>query len=274
MSLVSELNHFPVKSILVNGRRQTYREAGRGRAIVLLHGISSGAGSWINQLRDLQDQYHLIAWDAPGYGESEALANPKPSAKDYGEALKGMIDALALEKPLIIGHSLGAMMASGLTKVSDNYRGIMFANPAQGYGFEVAEKKQEIYSRRPKMLQTLGADGMADERGPHLLAPGAGREKLDLIRYSMQRLTLEGFTQASYLLSHDDIWDYMAEFSAEVAVQYGLKDGVTKPEGVERLITRLPKARAFPIEEAGHVSYVDAPAQFNANIIDFDQELK
>ncbi len=273
MSLLSELKKFPVKSISLNGRRQTYREAGSGRALILLHGISSGAGSWVNQLRDLQNHYHLIAWDAPGYGESEALANNTPTAKDYGQEIAKLIDALKLEKPLIIGHSLGAMMASGFTEVSDNYRALMFANPAQGYGSESLEKREEIYQRRPKMLEELGADGMADARGPHLLAPDATQEELELIRYSMQRLTLHGFRQASYLLAHDDIWRYIDNFQQSIAVQYGLKDGITPPSGVERLIERLPNSQPFPIEGAAHVSYVDRPESFNQNILQFDQEL-
>src|SRR2546429_10027606 len=50
----------------------SYRETGAGQALVLLHGIGSSSAGWLCQLESLAG-YRLIAWDAPGYGESEFL---------------------------------------------------------------------------------------------------------------------------------------------------------------------------------------------------------
>src|SRR5205809_4471238 len=50
----------------------SYRETGVGQALVLMHGIGSGAAGWLFQLETLKG-YRLIAWDAPGYGDSELL---------------------------------------------------------------------------------------------------------------------------------------------------------------------------------------------------------
>ena len=55
----------------------SYRETGAGPALVLLHGIGSGSAGWLLQLETLKG-YRLIAWDAPGYGESENLPVEKP----------------------------------------------------------------------------------------------------------------------------------------------------------------------------------------------------
>jgi pimeloyl-ACP methyl ester carboxylesterase len=54
-------------------------EAGEGPALVLLHGIGSGARSWRAQLDGLSDRFRTIAWNAPGYGESSPLAPDAPS---------------------------------------------------------------------------------------------------------------------------------------------------------------------------------------------------
>lgn len=62
--------------------RISCREAGGNHlaAVVLLHGVGSGAMSWSAQLDSFSRRYHVLAWDAPGYGESEALAKKRAAA--------------------------------------------------------------------------------------------------------------------------------------------------------------------------------------------------
>jgi len=69
--------------IVDTGKRKfSFREAGEGPTLVLLHGIGSNAGSWCNQLVTLSDQFRVLAWDAPGYGESTPLDELQPQARD------------------------------------------------------------------------------------------------------------------------------------------------------------------------------------------------
>ena len=66
MTLIDTLAQYPVKTIEIDGQVQAYREAGQGQVLILLHGISSGSASWVNQLAVLSHHFHVIAWDAPG----------------------------------------------------------------------------------------------------------------------------------------------------------------------------------------------------------------
>jgi pimeloyl-ACP methyl ester carboxylesterase len=68
-----------------------YRETGVGRALVFLHGIGSSSASWLNQFEMLKG-YRLIAWDAPGYGDSDFLKNEQPKAGDYADALHAFLE--------------------------------------------------------------------------------------------------------------------------------------------------------------------------------------
>lgn len=104
--------------------------------MVLLHGISSGSASWIKQLNDsgLTDGHRLLAWDAPGYGGSLPLADPQADAAGYAAALAALIDELQLAQPLIVGHSLGALIGSAYAAgYPDGLCGLVLADPAQGY---------------------------------------------------------------------------------------------------------------------------------------------
>ncbi len=271
-ALLTLLNQHPLKTVTVDGRVQAYREAGQGPALVLLHGISSGSGSWVNQLTQLATTFRVIAWDAPGYGGSEALAQPEPKAADYASALYGLLQALDVARPMIVGHSLGAMMASAYAQAyPQGYAGLVLANPAQGYGSADAQTQAEVALKRPQLLKTLGHDGMAEARAAYLLAPAASADKVALVQHGMKQLQLQGFEQASKVLAHDDIWQALPAVTGPIGVIYGLEDGITPPTGVEALIQRLPTAQAYPLAAAGHASYIDQPDAFNQAVLAYTQ---
>ena len=67
--------NFPARAVALSGGGSiTVRSCGTGPAVVCLHGIGSGAASWLGTAMDLADQAQVIAWDAPGYGESTPVA--------------------------------------------------------------------------------------------------------------------------------------------------------------------------------------------------------
>jgi pimeloyl-ACP methyl ester carboxylesterase len=82
---------------------------------VLLHGIGSNAQSWSEVLKLSPAQQRWLAWNAPGYDRSQALAMSKPKALDYAQALWSWLDDLKVTAPITLaGHSLGALMAASV----------------------------------------------------------------------------------------------------------------------------------------------------------------
>ena len=90
------------KTLKVNGLDIFYREAGPKTAptILLLHGYPTSSHMFRNLLRDLSDDYHLLAPDYPGFGRSE---QPPMSEFDYtfdnmSKIVEGFLEALNVEK--------------------------------------------------------------------------------------------------------------------------------------------------------------------------------
>lgn len=75
--------------------------------IILTHGITDSGLCWSRVARMLEDQHELIMIDARGHGESD-----KPEAgyapTDHAADVAGVIRSLGLEKPILLGHSMGA----------------------------------------------------------------------------------------------------------------------------------------------------------------------
>lgn len=263
MTLIDTLAQYPVKTIEIDGQVQAYREAGHGQALILLHGISSGSASWVNQLAVLSHHFHVIAWDAPGYGLSENLDTEQPNATNYAQRVLAIMDALAISKAIIVGHSLGALQASAFAHLyPERVETLIIANAAQGYQRSDEDTKAQVYSKRPNMLKSLGNAGMAASRGPHLIYK-QDPQALALVSEVMGQLTLDGFTRASYLLAYDEIRNYLTDLKVPCVVIAGDKDEITPAQAIMELAIEMQLSRCHLITDAGHLSYVDQPDQFN-----------
>ena len=88
----------------------TPERSAHGPALVLLHGIGSRAVSWWPVVDALAARFRVYALDLRGHGAS---AKPETGYlfPDYAADLQGLLDALGEERPLILGHSLGGLIA-------------------------------------------------------------------------------------------------------------------------------------------------------------------
>jgi pimeloyl-ACP methyl ester carboxylesterase len=94
----------------VNGLSIAYRVAGRGPALVMLHGFLSDSRCWRRQLAELADQFTVVAWDAPGAG----LSSDPPGTfriADWSRCLAEFLDVLGVEQALVLGLSWGGILA-------------------------------------------------------------------------------------------------------------------------------------------------------------------
>lgn len=97
-------------TVEIDGVSLAYAREGRGPAIVCLHAIGHGGRDFEGLARAIRDQFETIWIDWPGQGRSGRDANPASAAR-YAELLRGVLDALKVERPIILGNSIGGAAA-------------------------------------------------------------------------------------------------------------------------------------------------------------------
>lgn len=98
--------------IKANGITIHYRRTGGDKPpLVLLHGHTDNGMCWVRVTKALEQSYDLIMLDARGHGLSERMNQPTSSTDLARDALAA-IDALGLERPGVMGHSMGASTAA------------------------------------------------------------------------------------------------------------------------------------------------------------------
>lgn len=253
-------SRFTQQLLNVPGGQQAVRTTGSGPAVVLLHGIGSGAGSWLEVALQLGQGAQVIAWDAPGYGESTPLAPAAPRAEAYAERLLHTLDALNIERCVLVGHSLGAITAAAFARLHPaRVCRLVLLSPARGYGDPAREiQRQQIRAKRISTLETLGIAQMAAQRSSAMLSPRPTAKALAWVRWNMSRLNQHGYRQAIELLCGDDLLRH-APLPVPCEVHCGEADAITAPESCLTLAKALGASFNL-IADAGHASPIEQPA--------------
>ncbi len=116
--------------VLANGIRIHYWRTGGEKPVLLMaHGSSDNGLCWTNLAKELEADYDIIMADARGHGLSDPPSK-SDSADAQAEDLAGIIRALKLEKPIVMGHSMGSASAAWFAaKYPDIPRAVILEDP-------------------------------------------------------------------------------------------------------------------------------------------------
>jgi pimeloyl-ACP methyl ester carboxylesterase len=94
----------------LHGYRRAYRMAGRGPAVLLLHGIGDSSRTWLDMIARLARDHTVIAPDLLGHGASD---KPRAdySVAAYANGMRDLLGVLEIDRATVIGHSLGGGVA-------------------------------------------------------------------------------------------------------------------------------------------------------------------
>lgn len=258
---------FPEQLVKLPQKAQVaWREAGDASsdfAVVLLHGISSGAASWLDVALQLGDKARVLAWDAPGYGVSTPLAQSAPADADYAQVLAQSLLVLGVRRCILVGHSLGALMAARLavTAAPGLVEQLVLISPAGGYGAPAkAEQQAKVREGRLAALAEKGVAGLAAVIDQRLVSSEAPEAVRAWVRWNTARMQPQGYAQAVELLCGSDLAQARGRLGMPVEVWVGEHDVVTTPAACKSW-SELLGAHYGTLAAAGHASPVEQPME-------------
>lgn len=257
MDLDRRIEKFPRR----RSKSIAYRETGAGQALVLLHGIGSSSAGWLAQLESLAG-YRLIAWDAPGYGESDFLPMEQPRAADYAQALHEFLDRLLLKDVVLVANSLGCLMAAAYGAAhGERVRSMVLLGPAGGYA-SLPDREERLRGRLEE-LDRLGPDGLAEKRSPTVVAKGSPAIALELVKWNHRRIRPQGMKQALHCLAQGSLAQDARRFQKKVLVACGNEDIVTPEAACRQIAAAFPRAQYRTLPGVGHVPQIENPQGIN-----------
>jgi N-formylmaleamate deformylase len=249
------------------------RTGGDRPPVILLHGIRDSSRCWPRVTAALQPSYDVIALDARGHGHSD-----KPvagySLDVLADDVAAVITALGLDRPAVVGHSLGALTAAELAACHpDLVRCIALEDPPWRYSDQAPDDWAALmdnFRASAAILQSMTADQMAayaQSQNPRM----ALWDKTDVDGWveSKQRLSLLVMDD---MRSHPHNWrQAVARIVCPALLLTGdpAKGGFCPPDIVREVRVLNPRIVVIDIASAGHNirreafgAYIDAVRSF------------
>src|SRR4051812_42783471 len=101
---------FVAHELSLHGQSVTYRTAGSGPVLLLLHGITNSSETWEPAVGPLADRFRIIAPDLLGHGHS-ATPRGDYSLGAHASGVRDLLSALDVDRATVVGHSLGGGVA-------------------------------------------------------------------------------------------------------------------------------------------------------------------
>ena len=263
-----------IEIVRLKGRQVEIRQAGNGPVLFLLHGIGSASRGWVHQFSAFADRYRVIAWGAPGYGQSSDVDSETPAPRDYALVLRDLFDMLEIGRAILCGNSLGALFSGAFANIApERVAGLFLSDAAQGHGRLSEAEREDRLSARLEPLEKLGVEGMAQARAGNLLAPGAPEALRDTVAGITAEIRPDGYRRAAWALSVGDLMAEIADYDGPMAMVCGTEDRVTPPDGNREIAASRSQANFTPIPGAGHLPYIETPDAFNRLLAEFADAL-
>src|SRR5262245_24666735 len=145
----------------INGLAIHHESDGDGPPIVFVHGLGATSNVWHAQRTTLSKYYRVIVYDRSGCGRSQK-ARTGYSIDGWADELAGLLDHLAISAAVVVGHSLGSMVAQRFAgKYASRTRALVLAG---GEAELTTEAKQVLTDR----ARSIAADGLLAAAGPWL----------------------------------------------------------------------------------------------------------
>ena len=241
-----------------------YTAAGGGEAspIVFLHGVGSDRSVWRPQLEHFGATRGAIAFDYPGYGDSDP-APQGTTRDDYAAAILSAMRELGLERAHVCGLSLGGVIAIAMHHAApDRCASLILADT-----FAAHPEGRAIYERSLAGSSDLPA--MAEARVDVLLAQPADPQVRREVVETMSRID-----PAAYRIGAEAVWladqrDRAAAIQVPTLIICGDEDRPTPPDLSRELHAMIAGSRLAMIPNAGHLTNLEQPDAFNRLVGEF-----
>lgn len=244
-----------------------YGEAGGNNEklpLVFLHGVGSDKSVWDFQVKELSNERRVVAFDYPGYGESDLPEN-NLSREEIARYIFGALNAFSIEKAHVCGLSMGGVIALEMfAQNSNRIASLILANT-----FAKHPAGAEMAARSIDFVENNSMREFAAQRVDFLLAPETPVSIRAEVVETMARIYKKSYGWASRAVWTADYIDLLPKINVPTLVIGGDLDQPTPPALSRELAYNIGGAKMVIIQNAAHLSNLDQPRIFNELVENF-----
>ena len=277
---------FTVNSVTLSDNIEVaYIDKGIGLPIVFVHGLASNFKVWSQNISELSKDYRCIALDLPGYGQS-SKSEFRVSIRFFAEVLAQFINALALEAPVLIAHSMGGHISILLAaEQMVPIRQLILTAPAGFEQFSAMEQKWFQAVMSPTLLRAASIERIKKniKENFYRFPEKAGfmiTERLQLLK---NKIAYDYYTrlvtQSALAMIEEPVYDLLQDIHIPTLILFGKEDRqipnrILHPQITTEMValqgqSQIENSQLIMIPEAGHFLQFEQADIYNEYIRDF-----
>ena len=249
-----------------------YESHGQGRPLVLIRGVGSNADHWYAQTPALSRQHQVITFDNRGIGRTTNDGGDFTIA-DMAEDTLGLIKGLGLQRPHVLGLSMGGMIAQELAITHPEAVGGLVLAVTHCGGKQMAPPSPEVLALFLGMAQS-GSDEAKRQAAACLFAPQTLSQHPEIAaRYAkVSQAHPAGpeilMRQLKAVAGHA-VFDRLERITAPTLVMSAEQDVLVPPDNARILAKAIKGAELVIVPGGGHQVFIEQAEACNRAILDF-----
>ena len=268
------------KTVVANGLKLHYLEWGDPSAptLIALHGLRGHGHSWDSFSESMSGEYHILALDQRGRGDSDWAPDGQYTAEAYVKDLEGFCEALKLQNFILMGHSMGGRnsMAFAARDPSMVNRLIIVDIGPEGDPRGGARIKSEIVAAQEEYT-SFEELFEAQQKGNPLLSPAVLRRRLTYQTKTLPNgkigwrydIEIRRQWREDKRPPQEDLWPVIARIPCPTLIVRGMETDVLPLHVAQRMVQMMPKAQLAHVERAAHMVMEENPEGFLQGVRDF-----
>jgi pimeloyl-ACP methyl ester carboxylesterase len=271
------------EEVVLHGHRVSFRRAGTGPALVLIHGITGSSRTWEDVMPLLAQRHTVIAPDLLGHGES---AKPRGdySLGAYASGVRDLLITLGIDRATVVGHSLGGGVAmqfayqfpervERLVLVSSGGLGEEVSLLLRAATLPAAEFVLPLLCAEPlrnaggSVARALGRVGLRPSRDLEEMARGfASLGDMEARQAFVHTVRAIMDISGQRVSARDRL--YLAATMPTLLI-WGARDRMIPVAHGRAAQEAMPGSRCIVYEDAGHFPHLDHPWRFASDLLEF-----
>ena len=259
---------------IVNDINVYYESHGKGFPLVFAYGLGGNTTEWEPQIPSFSQSYRFIVWDPRGHGKSDSPPNANQYTQEiFAQDLKGLLDHLGIQRAYVGGLSMGGGIATRFTILyPQRVAALLIIDSFSASGMETPPGNRRMREEIIRLAETEGMQAVAEysmKNNPNISRTAeAGEDLRERILQMYLTLNPVGYAHSTRMILH-------AVFDAE------LLEGIKTPTLVlagqadpalpacRFIHEKLSGSQLSVIPDAGHLSNLDQPHDFNVAVLEF-----
>ncbi|MCF7852185.1 MAG: alpha/beta hydrolase [Simkaniaceae bacterium] len=241
------------------------RTGGNKPSIILLHGLIGNGSCWLPLAKALEEDYDVIMPDARGHGRS-SIPEQGYSYDSLAADVLGLIEALSISNPIVLGHSMGGMTAAVVANQnSKQLKGLILVDPT----FLTPKRQREVYesdvaAQHCQILNQPREDFLAEMR---MKRPHRSSELVELLVQARYQTSPKAF--GILMPPNPDYRQLIKALDIPSLLVLGGVGAAISVEAAAELARLNQYLKVTQIAEAGHGIPYDQPERLAVVVKDF-----